>query len=148
LALTSAEQTANYPLAAYNFRVTVGGTVVRFAKVSGLQIEHETQTYRDGFSFLDGEQIVRFHVNKYVSVTFEQGTVQDDKTLFEWLEKAPKTMVDVCLCNADGTAVLTWRIRKAVPVRLSAPTLDAKTNEVSIDTFEIKASGISLVYSK
>ena len=73
MAHTLAEQAAAYPLAAYNFRVTVGGTTMRFAKVSGLVREHQTLTYRDGLSFMDGEQIVKYFVDKYQTVTLEQG---------------------------------------------------------------------------
>lgn len=145
MALSTQDQAASYPLAAYNFRVTVGGTTMRFAKVSGLVREHQTLTYRDGLSFLDGEQIVKYFVDKYVTVTLEQGVVASEKDLRQWLESAEKSAVEVQLCDASGAAVLAWRINKAIPVKLTAPTFDAKTNEVALDSLEIKAAGISIV---
>ena len=36
---------ANYPLPAYNYRVTIDGIVVSFAEVSGLSVEYEPVTY-------------------------------------------------------------------------------------------------------
>jgi phage tail-like protein len=139
-------QQTSYPLAAYNFVVTVDGTAIRFAKVSGLQREYQTQTYRHGLSFLEGEQIAKYFVDKYVSVTLEQGTVIGSKWLHQWLETGSKTAMDVQLCDASGQPAITWRIAKALPVKLSASTFDAKSNEVVIDTLEVKAAGISIIH--
>lgn len=139
------KQASDYPLAAYNFRVTVGKTTLRFAKVSGLQREFQTQTYRDGLSFLDGEQIVRYYVDKYLPVTLEQGVLKDDSTLRTWFESGEKKLVEIQLCDAGGEAVLGWRIQKAIPVKLSVSTLDASTNETFIETMELRAAGISIV---
>jgi hypothetical protein len=67
------EQRASYPLAAYNFRVIVGAETLSFAKVSGLSAEHQTVTYNHGLSFLEGELITKFHVEKFTTVTLERG---------------------------------------------------------------------------
>lgn len=146
MALGKREQRASYPLAAYNFRVTVDGTAMRFAKVSGLQREHQTATYRHGLSFLEGEQIAKYYIDKYVSVTLEQGTVIGSTFLHEWLERKTQSSMEVSLCDEQGTPVIAWRIAKALPVKLSAPSFDARTNEVAIESLEIKAAGISIVH--
>ncbi|HWN70705.1 MAG TPA: phage tail protein [Haliangium sp.] len=144
--LSKQDQRASYPLAAYNFRVTVDGTAMRFAKVSGLAREHQTVTYRHGLSFIEGEQIAKYYIDKYVSVTLEQGTVIGSKFLHEWLERKTKCAMEVSLCDQAGLPVIAWRIAKALPVKLSAPSLDARTSEVAIDSLEIKAAGISIVH--
>lgn len=36
---------SQYPLPAYNYRITIDATVVSFAEVSGFSIGHETVTY-------------------------------------------------------------------------------------------------------
>lgn len=140
------DQRTSYPLASYNFKVTVDGTAMRFAKVSGLQREHQTLTYRHGLSFLEGEQIAKYFVDKYVAVTLEQGTMISSDSLHRWLETGTKTAMEIQLCDPAGVAVIAWRIAKALPVKLSASTFDAKSNEVAIDTLEIKAAGISIVH--
>jgi phage tail-like protein len=140
------EQRVSYPLAAYNFRVTVDGAAMRFAKVSGLQREHQTVTYRHGLSFIEGEQLGKYRIDKYVSVLLEQGSVIGSKFLHQWLEKKTKSSMEVSLCDERGLPVLAWRIAKAVPVKLSASSFDARTNEVAIETFEVKAAGISIVH--
>ena len=145
MATSLARQAASYPLAAYNFRVTVAGASLRFARVSGLQREHQTLTYRDGLSFLDGERIVKYYVDRYVPVTLEQGTVGADHALHDWLETRDPVAMDVQLCDASGTPVMAWRIQRALPVKLSVSTLDAESNGLVIDTLEIRAAGVSIV---
>ena len=144
MAQTVQEQRTRYPLAAYNFQVTVDGVAMRFAKVSGLAREHQTVTYRDGLSFLDGERITKFHVNVFVPVSLEQGTVLGDRFLSTWLESSAPSAMEVSLCDETGTPVIAWRIARAVPVKVTAPTFDASTNQLSIDTLEIRAAGISM----
>ena len=144
MAHTLQDQRANHPLAAYNFKVTVDGVAMRFAKVSGLQREHQTVTYRHGLSFLEGEQISKFHMERFVSVTLEQGTVQGQKVLHQWLERSQPGVMEVSLCDEKGVPVIAWSIARALPVKLTAPTFDAATNQVSIESLEIRAAGISI----
>jgi phage tail-like protein len=146
MAHSKAQQRSSYPLAAYNFRVNVDGAAMRFAKVSGLQREYKTVTYRHGLSFIEGEQITKYFVDTYVPVTLTQGTVIGAKSLHEWLERSKPVALEVHLCDAEGTPVLAWRIAKALPVKLTAPTFDAGTNEVAIDTLELRAAGITIVH--
>lgn len=144
MAQTPKEQRSSHPLAAYNFQVTVDGVAMRFAKVSGLQREHQAVTYRHGLSFLEGESISTFHMDRFVPVTLEQGTVAGQKALHQWLERSGPSAMEVSLCDEKGVPVLAWSIARAVPVKLTAPTFDASANQVSIETLEIRAAGISI----
>lgn len=144
MAQTRQQQRASHPLAAYNFQVTIDGVAMRFAKVSGLAREYHTVTYRDGLSFLEGERLSKFHINAFVPVTLEQGTVPSDSFLSEWLERGRPSVMEVSLCDETGVPVIAWSIARAVPVKLSAPTFDAAANQLSIDSLEIRAAGISM----
>lgn len=144
MAQTRQQQRASHPLAAYNFKVSIDGVTMRFAKVSGLQRAHQTVTYRDGMSFIDGERISKFHVDTFVPVTLEQGTVPGQRFLYEWLERSKASNMEVSLCDEKGSPVVAWRIAKAVPVKLTATVFDAATNQLSIDVLEIRAAGISI----
>jgi len=144
MAETTMDQALRYPLAAWNFRVTRGGTAMRFAKVSGLQREFHTLAYRDGLSFRQGESLVRYRVDTWGSLTLEQGTVADSRELLEWLETGEVSVLQVSLCDAHGHAVVTWKIARAVPVKLSASAWDAASNAVAIDTLEVKVAGIAI----
>lgn len=140
------EQRASYPLAAYNFRVTVDTQALSFARVSGLQRQHQTATYVHGLSFLEGEQIAKYYLEKYVPVTLERGTTAHARALVEWLEERRPRSMEISLCDEAGVPVVSWRIARAIAVKLSAPTFDARTNEVAIETLEVKAAGISIVH--
>ena len=144
---TAAEQRARYPLAAYNFRVTVGDAAMSFTEVSGLVREHQTLTYKHGLSYWEGESIVKFRYDKYVQVTLKKGVVAGATKLYEWLDSLDKKNLNVSLCDETGKAVVTWKIKKALVVKLEAPSLQASGNEPAIETLTLMASGITVEQS-
>ena len=141
---TAASQRAKYPLAAYNFRVTVGDAAMSFTEVSGLVREYQTLTYKHGLSFWEGESITRFRYDKYVQLTMKKGVIAGATQLYEWLDTVDKKNLSVSLCDEKGAAVVTWQIKKALIVKLEAPSLQASGNEVAIETLTLMASGISV----
>lgn len=144
MAQTLQHQRTSHPLAAYNFRVTVDGVAMRFTRVSGLAREHHTVTYRDGLSFVEGERLTRFHINVFVPITLERGAVIGDRSLLAWLESSVPRAMEVSLCDETGVPAIAWSIARAVPVKLSASTFDASTSQLSIDTLELRVSGVSM----
>ena len=144
MAQTEESQRVSHPLPAYNFRVLVNGTPMRFSKVSGLQREFKTLTYRHGLSFLEGERISRYRIDEFISLTLEQGTVIGSVDLLEWFERKALEPMEVSLCDETGLPVVTWRIAKALPLKLTTSTFDASTNEVCVDSLEVQAAGISV----
>ena len=114
MAESAASQRAKYPLAAYNFRVTVGDAAMSFSEVSGLVREYETRTYRHGLSFWEGESITKFRPDKYVEVTMKKGVVAGATALYDWLDSVDKKHVSISLCDETGAAVVTWKIQKAM----------------------------------
>ncbi len=148
MAQSKAVQKSTYPLPAYNFRVTIDGTSMSFAEVSGINLEQETVTYRHGFSAWEGEELTKYHVDKFFSVTLKKGVMKNADFLKKWLEdrdNSRRTM-EISLCDEKGEPVITWRAGKAVPVKLEAPGFDATTNDVAIDTLEVMAASISIEY--
>ena len=146
MADTPQEQRKRYPLAAYNFRVTVDGVQMRFAKVSGLAREHKFVTYRHGLSYLQGEDVRSYYLQTYAPITLEQGVVAESATLSAWLQgfvTKPSSM-EISLCDEQGAPIVAWSVAKAVPVKLSAPTFDAATNQVAVDTIEVQVTGVSI----
>ncbi len=148
MALTKAEIKGQYPLPVYNFRVTVDGTSVSFSEVSGVTLEYEIITYKHGLSFWEGEGFKKYYYNKYIPVTLKKGTVKGTNLFFEWIQEKESSSraMDISLCDENGTPLVSWHIGKAVPVKLQAPTFDANSNEVSIESLEIMAAGIKVVH--
>ncbi len=137
-------QAASYPLAAYNFRVTVGSVAMGFAEVTGLTRQYETLTYRHGLSFAEGEQIVRWRIDQFSDMTLRRGVVQGMPELREWLESGELRNLTVSLCDAAGTPVVSWRVQKALPVKLDAPALQADSNSAAVETLALKVAGITV----
>lgn len=53
--------------------------------------------------------------------------------------------ITISLLNDDGTNVVTtWKIKNAFPVKLEGPELNAKGNEVAIETLELACEGIEI----
>ena len=146
MAETKEIQKATYPLPAYNFRVTIDGTAMSFSQVAGISIEYETVTYKHGLSFWEGENIKKYTYDKYTPITLKKGTIQGINFLHDWLKDKQKRPVEVSLCNEGGQPVVSWRIAKAVPVKLEASTFDASTNDVAVESLEVMAAGISIVH--
>jgi phage tail-like protein len=141
---TAAQQRTRYPLAGYNFRVTVGTQAMSFTEVSGLTREYQTLTYKHGLSYWEGEDIVKFRFDKYVQVTLKRGVVAGSTQLYAWLDSLDKKPLSVSLCDEQGAAVVIWQIKKALVVKLEAPALQASGNEAAIETLTLMALGISV----
>jgi phage tail-like protein len=140
-----AAQRARYPLPAYSFRVTVDGAAIACSEVTGLAVTRETVGYRHGLSAWEGEELVRFDPGKFTPVTLKKGVVIGVTALLDWLNGSadPKAM-EVSLCDAAGVPAVTWRIAKAVPVKLDGPTLAAAGGEAAIETLQVMVAGVSL----
>ena len=69
MAMTVGQQAREHPLVVYNYRVIVDSIAMRFSKVEGLVWERSAITYRDGWSFLDGEMISTYRVDHYAPIT-------------------------------------------------------------------------------
>ena len=144
MAESAADQRTKYPLAAYNFRVTVGDAAMSFTEVSGLVREYQTLTYKHGLSFWEGEAITKFRYDKYVQLILKKGVIAGATHLYQWLDTVDKRNLRVSLCDEKGDAVVTWQIQKAMIVKFEAPALQATGNEAAIETLTLMASGISV----
>jgi phage tail-like protein len=135
------------PFPAYNFRVNVDTAQVSFSEVSGIEVAYKHVIYRHGLSFSEGEDIVTFPVKEFSPITMKRGVVSVDSAfvLYSWLTARELRRIEVHLLDFRGNASLIWRVEQAVPVKLSAPTFDANTNDVAIETLEVMAKGVSLV---
>ncbi len=138
------DQKSRYPLMAYNFKVSIQGSTMGFSEVSGLKREYETVTYRHGLSFVEGEVLVRFRVDKYETITLKRGTLRGGNALYDWLEAGDERSVTVSLCDEGGSPVVSWFIAKAVPIKLDASSFSATSTEVFIETLELMARGVKL----
>jgi phage tail-like protein len=149
---------STYPLPAYNYRVTIlrGGEsiVISFAEVAGLNIQYEPVTYKHGMSFVMGSKIIP-GMQQPLRLTMKRGVVQQNDFLYSWIHGAhsnpffssAKRDIVIDLCDEAGAPVIRWTVQSALPIKLDAPTFDANTNEVAIETIEFVANGLQVDYN-
>lgn len=149
---------STYPLPAYNYRVTIlkdgESLVLSFAEVSGLNIEYEPVTYKHGLSFVMGNKIIP-GMRQPTRVTMKRGVVKSNDFLQSWIHStytdpfftSAKRDILIDLCNEVGEPVIRWTVQGALPIKLEAPTFDANTNEVAIETIEFIAHGLQVDYN-
>ena len=146
MATSPATQAAQYPLAAYNFRVSVDGVTMGFAEVSGLAREYQTLTYRHGLSAWEGEAITKFRIDKFRPMTLKKGVIHsaDHQALLVWLAETTSRNMVVSLCDEQGVAVVNWKIGKALLTKIEAPALNASGNDAAIDTLGLMVAGVTV----
>jgi phage tail-like protein len=83
------------------------------------------------------------------TVTLRKGVVPSTSltALFGWINaiqinQINKQDIYVRLCDEEGTAVLSWKVINAFPTKLDAPTFDANSNDVAIESMELMGDGI------
>jgi phage tail-like protein len=141
-----------YPLPVYNYRVEIGGNAVAFSEVSGLSIGYETTTYKESpvESGAPGPRVMHMPAQRQpATVTLRKGVVPSTSltALFGWINaiqinQINKQDIYVRLCDEEGTAVLSWKVINAFPTKLDAPTFDANSNDVAIESMELMGDGI------
>ena len=144
----------DYPLPVYNYRVEIGGEAVAFSEVSGLSIAYETTTYLASPTTrgAPGPDMMIMPAQPIApTITLRRGIVRKTsiKHLYAWLRtvqinQIEKKDVFVRLCDEKGEAIVSWKLGNAFPVKLDAPTFDAKSNDAAIESMELKADSITL----
>ena len=166
MALTPGQILTSYPVPSCNYQVTVHdgdkNPTISFAEVTGLKREYETVTYKHGWSFKLGYFIIPGDI-KPIHITMKRGVFVDDEYLDAWFESMDKWVnvfyptnnplrtrdVEIALFNGYGThagPTVTWKVRGAIPVKLEAPTFNASSNEVAIESLELVAKDIEVTY--
>lgn len=135
------------PYKNFNFRVEIDGIArAAFSEVSGLESETAVIEYRVG-----GEpNTVRKlpGLTKYANIVLRRGITQDAE-LWNWR----KTVIDgnverrngsITLLDDDRTEVARWNFYNGWICKWEGPALNAKANEVAIETIEIAHEGLEL----
>ncbi len=152
MALTKEEIKTAYPLPIYNYRVEIGSDAVAFSEVSGLSIGYETTTYKESpvESGAPGPRVMRMPAQAtQTTVTLKKGLVRGSSiaTFFRWINSIQINQVDkkdiyIRLCDEKGDVVISWKVINAFPTKLDAPTFDANSNDVAIESMELMGDGI------
>lgn len=144
----------DYPLPVYNYRVEIGGETVAFTEVSGLSIQYESTLYKESptASGAPGPRVLQMPAQRTPpTITLKKGIVRKTsiKVLYDWIKTVQINQIEkkdifVRLCDEKGEPVISWKVSNAFPVKLDAPTFDAKSNDAAIQSMELKADFVTL----
>jgi phage tail-like protein len=135
------------PYLSFKFRVEIGSIYKGgFSEVSGLQVEIETEDYREG------------GLNEYIhklagparypsNLILKHGLLDADQ-LWEWQQEIVQGSIrrqttSIILMNSAGEDQWRWNCRDAYPVRWNGPELRGISSEVAIETLELVHRGIT-----
>ncbi|MBA3843345.1 MAG: phage tail protein [Actinobacteria bacterium] len=139
---------STYPIPGYLFTVTIGNEQMAFNQVSGLDQSVETIQYRDGL----GKVYQMPGQRSPLTITLRRGIVPQKSELYDWLNsinfnRADKRDLSISLTNESGSELLvTWNVSNAFPTKLSAPALDATSNQVAMEEVTLAADRVSMVF--
>ena len=138
----------NYPLPGFHFSVDLGGVIMNCSEVSGLDMELEEISYRDGAEQTFGTQKMS-GLRKGSDVEIKKGIFADDKDYYEWFNEVAMNTpvrkdVTISLLDEEHTPVMTWKLINAWPKKISGPSLKSDGNEVAIESMTIVHEGITV----
>lgn len=134
-----------YPLPVYNYKVMVGSATLAFSEVSGLTLEYEKVTYKHGFSYLFGANLIRGQ-RQAITITLKRGVVAKRRDLYDWLQNKTVKDIAIDLCDEKGLAVIRWKVSKALVLKMETSGFNAGGNEVAIESVELAAQDLNIEY--
>jgi phage tail-like protein len=149
---TRPQPTERYPYPAYNFVVGVtnvdtGETVSgSFSEASGMMVEITPIEYRDG---RDNTTVRKVRgLAKYSNITLKRG-ITGHVGFWRWLLNGVNGDVQrqqgyIALLNEDKAEVMRWNFKQAWPTKYTGPSLNAKNNEIAIETLEMAVEELQI----
>ena len=136
----------NDPFKAFNFLVEIEGiTQAAFSEASGLESETAVIEYRVG-----GEKVNWVRklpgLTKFGNIVLRRGVTQDAE-LWNWRKSIVEGNVDrrngtIVLLDDKRNEVVRWNFWNGWICKWEGPTLNARANEVAIETIEIAHEGL------
>jgi phage tail-like protein len=132
----------------YHFSVDWGGTRIGFMEVSGLDIEIEAVSFREGSSPEDTFRKIP-GLRKYSNITLKRGIVRGDNDFFNWINTKQigtieRRDITIRLLNEVHDPVVVWKVRNAFPVNYFGPVLASGDGDIAIETLVLTHEGITI----
>jgi phage tail-like protein len=125
---------------------------IGFAEVSGIHSEMEMEEYREGGRNIGARRFPKW--GRYPNLVFRRG-VTNDPFLWDWWADVishsytlqngvatPRRNGIILLENNAHKATAGWFFTNGLPERLVGPGLNARANEIAIETLEISHEGL------
>lgn len=140
-----------YPPVGFHFKVEFIGlgndNDSRFQAVSGLAVEYDTETFKEG-----GENRFEHKLpvrTKYADLGLKRGMLSDSEVI-DWVLDALQNRsfdprnVNVSLLNEEHEPLRTWRVERAWPKKWSVSDLSAQENSLVVESLDLSYTRFSL----
>ena len=134
------------PFKAFNFLVEIDGVArAAFSEVSGLESETAVIEYRVGNEKVNWVRKLP-GLTRFGNITLRRGVTQD-ADLWNWRKEIVDGEIDrrngaIILLDDKRNEVVRWNFRNGWICKWVGPTLNAKANEVAIESIEIAHEGL------
>jgi len=136
------------PFLNFNFLVEIDGvTVAGFREADLPEATIEFATYREGSDRVNSGRRLPAGV-KFGPLTLRRG-FDGDRTLFQWWRDVANGSVErrnvvVVLRDQSGREVSRWLFRDGLPTKYSAPSFNARGNDVAIESLELSVEDMEI----
>ena len=138
----------NDPLLTHRFLLEIDGiNVGGFTEVTGLSVETEVETIREGG--LNSHEHKLPKGIKYTNLSLKRG-IGYTTLLWDWYQETVKGNFErkngtIYIVDEVGDYGLGWNFMEALPVKWDGPALSATANAVAIETLTLIHNGIQKV---
>jgi phage tail-like protein len=138
----------NYPLPRNHFTVDWGGTRIGFEEVSGLAIDAEVLTFRDGAE-RQNSNVAMPGLLSYPHLVLRRTMKKSDNEFYDWINTTELNSVErrditVSLLDAGNLPIVVWKFRNAFPVKLEYSSLGSDNSGPMMETLEIAHEGMTV----
>lgn len=141
------------PYGGYNFEISVTGVADdgkavsgSFTEASGLEVAMDPIEYRNGSEDITVRKIPG--LKKFTNITLKKG-ISGDIEFWKWIVEgmngaARRVEGSITLLNEAKDPVMQWKFKRGWPCKFTGPGLNAKNNEIAIETVEICHEGLAI----
>ncbi len=127
---------------AFQFMVEIDGvSQARFQEVGGVDATADVIEYREGGDMLGVRKLPG--QTKHSNLSLKRGYTEDEQ-LWTWFEdvmtgrtESIRRNISVVQLDMAGQEVFRWNLFQAFPTKYTAPSFNAKGNDLAIETLEI-----------
>jgi phage tail-like protein len=133
------------PLRNFRFRLEIGGiNEAHFSDVTGFDTTTDVIDYREGDEPTHARKLPG--LNKFGNITLKRG-ITDSMDLYNWYKdilagKTRRETVAIIVLDEEGKDKARFQITDAWPSKYDPMDLNAKGNDVSIETLELVNEGV------
>ena len=128
-----------------------------FSEVSGLDKNYDPITYKECRE--ESDTATPYPRLMYmpgqlqpINISLKKGLVvkKSVPVLWDWfnsirLNRVEKKDITISLCDEAGTPLVEWLVIDCFPTKITAPTFDANSNDVAIESLDLMATNLTQV---